>query len=135
MLDYRRLGKQRVECKQIYQALILPSAGWKNHPAVKMWKGYELSLLDYAIEIYNEWISRGYKDSLHGYFVTARAVAMEESEEKHYPLKPHWFGWTSFHSSHRAALLKKDFLHYSQFKWKEVPQISYIWPDGKVGSR
>jgi len=38
-LDNRRLGKQRVEAMQIMKALLLPEYGWKNHPAVKMWKG------------------------------------------------------------------------------------------------
>ena len=45
-LDYRRLGKQRVEAYQILNVLTGKSKGngWKNHPAVKMWKGYENAL-------------------------------------------------------------------------------------------
>ena len=34
-LDYRRLGKQRVEAKQLILALTQPKYGWKNHPAAK----------------------------------------------------------------------------------------------------
>ena len=42
-LDYRRLGKQRVECKQILNALQkrkggITKGGWVNHPATKMWE-------------------------------------------------------------------------------------------------
>ena len=40
-LDNKRLGKQRVEAMQIYKACVLDDYGWKNHPAVKMWVGYE----------------------------------------------------------------------------------------------
>jgi len=37
VLDNKRLGKQRVECLQILNALLDASKGWKQHPAVKMW--------------------------------------------------------------------------------------------------
>ena len=45
-LDYRRLGKQRVEAFQILNILEgkTTKAGWKHHPAVLMWEGYENAL-------------------------------------------------------------------------------------------
>lgn len=64
VLDYRRLGKQRLECKQIFNALEGQPSRWRNHPAVKMWEGCEHQLCAYAIIICDEWIGRGYKDSL-----------------------------------------------------------------------
>lgn len=54
VLDWERLGKQRVEVLQILQSL----AGlnrWTNHPAVRMWRGHELSLMDYGFDICAEW--------------------------------------------------------------------------------
>jgi hypothetical protein len=45
-LDYRRLGKQRVEAYQIIRILNAASiskvyrGGHRNHPAVKMWRGH-----------------------------------------------------------------------------------------------
>ena len=38
-LDYRRLGKQRVEAKQILNVLLnrTETKGWRNHPITKMW--------------------------------------------------------------------------------------------------
>jgi len=39
-LDYRRLGKQRVEAKQILDVLNGKTTAWQNHPCVKAWKGY-----------------------------------------------------------------------------------------------
>jgi len=40
-LDVKRLGKQRVETYQILKALLGESKGWRNHPATRMWEGYE----------------------------------------------------------------------------------------------
>ena len=41
VLDYRRLGKQRVEGMQIINTIQTPkSKGWANHPIVKMWTPY-----------------------------------------------------------------------------------------------
>ena len=37
VLDYRRLGKQRVEAMQLLKA-ISGQGGWRNHPAALMWK-------------------------------------------------------------------------------------------------
>ena len=37
-LDYKRLGKQRVEALQILNTLTGRSEGWSQHPAVKMWR-------------------------------------------------------------------------------------------------
>ena len=68
VLDYRRLGKQRVEAKQIYDILTAdwrnPKKGWANHPAVLMWKGYEEELKLYRVIMIEEWIRRGYKNTM-----------------------------------------------------------------------
>ena len=57
-LDYRRLGKQRVECKQIINALSpdYDKRGWVNHPATQMWKGHVDVLKVYANTMITEWI-------------------------------------------------------------------------------
>jgi hypothetical protein len=60
-LDYRRLGKQRLETYQIIRVLTGLSTGWANHPAVKMWKGYVPALKAYYNAIVFEWIERGYE--------------------------------------------------------------------------
>jgi predicted RNase H-like HicB family nuclease len=44
VLDDRRLGKQRVEVLQIARAITVPGYGWRHHPAVRMWRGYEEAL-------------------------------------------------------------------------------------------
>lgn len=118
VLDYRRLGKQRVECFQILCALT-ENKGWIHHPATKMWKGSEGLLASYGVTICAEWILRGYKDSM-----LARIRPYCDLSQT----KPHWLGSEPFHSAHRQTLLFKNFEWYSQFGWKETPKYEYIWP-------
>ena len=122
-LDYRRLGKQRVETWQIARVLLDSSkTGWAKHPAVLMWKGYELALLAYGVVMCNEWIVRGYNDTM-----LKRFVAMIEDHKGGYIL-PSWLGDPGFHASHRSNLLRKDFTYYSQFNWTEPNNLEYVWP-------
>lgn len=126
VLDRKRLGKQRVECCQILNTLLGYSAGWQNHPAVKMWRGYEYALCDYGIRICREWIDRGYNDNCMSELkLDLEVVKMRGGELK----LPPWYSNHLFHASHRANLLRKDFAHYSQFGWVEDPTMPYYWPE------
>lgn len=132
-LDYRRLGKQRVECKQILQALGVPIGGplrgkpssWRNHPATRMWQGYEQTLLEYAAVVCREWVGRGYNDSLGAQFDEARATMIGE---RGVGCDPPWLGDEDFHASHRSNLLRKLPAHYSRFGWAEPNDLPYVWP-------
>ena len=66
VLDYRRLGKQRVEAMQILNVLLgrTKTKGWVNHPATKMWKGYENALKQYLNKCIDHWIARGYNNNM-----------------------------------------------------------------------
>lgn len=124
-LDMRRLGKQRVECFQILQTLIGKSNGWKNHPAVKMWRGHEMSLCTYGMVICSEWSSRGYKDNM---FNRIADIYTDLFYSNACCENPSWLGVEKFHSSHRAALLFKNYEWYKQFNWAEEPKLEYYWP-------
>jgi hypothetical protein len=114
-LDYRRLGKQRVECKQILNAIERGNGGWANHPATRMWRGYEPALRQYMRAIILEWIDRGYNNNMD----------IPDSEKFEYP--PWWGG--PIHASHRSALLEKDFeYYYGTHHWEDEPKIEYVWP-------
>lgn len=104
-LDWRRLGKQRSEAKQIYLALTQPGYGWQNHPAVKMWKGYEESLAMYGWTICQEWIKRGYNDNLTPWF--AVRIPHVHTPEHMYSMPP-WIGNDAFHLSHQSNLIRKS---------------------------
>lgn len=124
ILDYRRLGKQRIEAKQIFMAL-QPSynkKGWRNHPAVKMWKDYEKALLLYGMTICNEWILRGYKDSQYEWFKSHYINSNQKL------ILPPWIGSRKFHRSHKSNLLRKDKKYYKKYFKNTPDNLPYIWP-------
>jgi hypothetical protein len=121
-LDYRRLGKQRVECLQLLQALA-DGGAWANHPAAKMWQGYETALVKYGLVITLEWKARGYKDTCYEKLCNAGAAL-----EGRLIVLPPWLGDEAFHAAHRSNLLRKDPTYYGQFGWAEPDDLPYIWP-------
>lgn len=126
VLDRQRLGKQRVEALQIMNALS-NGGGWLNHPAVKMWDGHVGRLSIYAAAMCIEWMRRGYLDNVHRDILNYAMHADTESF-----INPRWMGDERFHSSHRAALLRKDPEWYDQFGWQEEPIVNYWWPTKEI---
>ena len=117
-LDYRRLGKQRVESMQLLNAMKKTAGGWVNHPATKMWRGYEKALTEYMNLSIILWKDRGYKN-------TMKIVDVGELNDDDYPP---WFGNEKVHASHRSNLLRKDSEFYGKYNWKESPDLPYFWP-------
>lgn len=123
-LDYRRLGKQRVEAKQLLQALFYPS-GWSRHPACKMWKGRAHALAIYGLTCCEEWRKRGYQDNTASFFLdflSSNSLSQEIWE------RPFWLGEWKFHRSHQSNLLRKKPEHYAQFGWGVPACLPYYWP-------
>jgi len=116
-LDKKRLGNQ------VYrEAVTLIRGGWVNHPASKMWRGYEYQLAEYIIAGCEVLAERG----------KPQEKLIEEMQQPQSTLVnqdlPPWFGDERLHSSHRSNLLRKDYEHYSQFGWTETTSIPYYWP-------
>ena len=126
VLDYRRLGNQRVEVLQLLKALISGGA-WSNHPAAKMWNGYEQALVHYGFAIINEWVGRGYRDTCHDK-ICYTVWDLSDDWDPDTILYPPWLGNEEFHAAHRSNLLRKDPSHYGQFGWTEPDDLPYIWP-------
>lgn len=125
MLDDKRLGKQRVETLQIMKALV-DGEGWTHHPATKMWRGYEYSLLNYQYAICYEWhIFRGFAD-------TCLRKTIDIFYSKDYLMDnkadPFWLGDEAFHAAHRSNLLRKDPEFYGRIFDDVGPDLEYIWP-------
>ncbi|PSL58519.1 hypothetical protein B0I31_101738 [Saccharothrix carnea] len=129
VLDARRLGKQRVETLQILRALVWPTYGWKNHPAVRMWRGFTPALVAYGVAVCDEWRRRGHRDGL-------RAALLDYTGGREPTwswclaegLLPPWLGDDDLHRSHRSALLRKDPDHYRPL-FPDVPDdLDYVWP-------
>jgi len=127
-LDSQRLGKQRVEAKQILIALGVtvgdhngrPESQWRNHPAVKMWRGHEKSLAHYGWTACFVWKTRGFRDSLMEQFHFAAG-----QDDFRFP---EWLGNQEFHDSHKSNLLRKKPEHYGRFGWEVGNDLPYVWP-------
>ena len=127
-LDYKRLGKQRVEAWQIYCALTNSDYGWQNHPAVKMWRGYEYLLIEYGMMMSHEWFLRGYNGTIMEQRFDTEFAKFKNDYGFKLPEKPFWWGDDAFHASHRSNLLRKNPEYYSQFGWTEPDNLPYVWP-------
>lgn len=121
VLDRQRLGKQRVETLQILNALAGLSKGWVNHPATRMWRGYERALIDYGVTVCEEWIDRGYQDTC-----TKKIKSLAPNFSRKLVM-PHWWGDQAIHDSHKSRLLQKDYTWYSQFNWSVPLNLDYVW--------
>ena len=121
-LDYKRLGKQRVETLQILKALAGESKGWTNHPATRMWRNHELWLIEYGLTICREWIDRGYNDTC------APKIANYRNKFSDSFTRPPWLGNENFHLSHQSNLVKKFPAYYKKL-FPQVPgTLDYVWP-------
>ncbi len=148
VLDNKRLNKQALEGWQILMVLLeldpagnhRAAKGWRNHPAVHMWRGHEGLLLDYIRDMVVEWKSRGYKSTIadkaaETYKFALQLGIVDDSAAREYPIwmsKPDLYELVA--SSHRRALLNKEYEWYSQFSWPEdegcrPESYSYVWPD------
>ena len=122
VLDRQRLGKQRVETLQILKTIV-HGGGWRNHPAVRMWRPHVATLLGYQVAVCNEWVSRGYKGTC-----LAKSFDLVPEEEVIIGRRPPWLGDEAFHLSHRSNLLRKNPDHYRQFWPTERDDLEYVWP-------
>jgi len=121
VLDRQRLGKQRLEAKQIMLALE-GHTRWTNHPAVKMWRGYSEALALYGFAVCTEWRRRGYVDNLREFF-GARLPRQDFDA-------PSWLGEEALHESHRSQLMAKLPAWYGKLWPDTAPNLAYLWPEG-----
>jgi len=143
-LDNKRLGKQRVEAWQIYQTLrnirlrngiisminskFQPIKGkkiaWENHPIVKMWERHREKLLYYGIAMCEEWISRGYKDTMLEKFEKA---LKKEGDHYWWLDYPEWIYDDELLKSHQSNLVRKFPEHYRKYFPNVPDDIPYKW--------
>ncbi|MDX3646129.1 MSMEG_6728 family protein [Streptomyces sp. MB09-02B] len=134
VLDQRRLGKQRVEALQVLRGLIVPGYGWRRHPAVRMWAGYEEALVRYGLEVCEVWCEQGHQDSCAATLVADFAAVRPDARPRDQARLaaagelPPWLGDDAFHRSHRSALLRKDPVLYAPSFPGEPDDLPYVWP-------
>lgn len=100
ILDYRRLNKQVIECRQILKAIRGESKAWANHPVVKMYKDN------------TEWLEH-YMHCMESYHAGALEEAKRHSELAD-ACRPEWMT-QELCDHHKKRLWKKDCLHYIRF--------------------
>ncbi|MFC8069193.1 MSMEG_6728 family protein [Streptomyces sp. NPDC057293] len=133
-LDRRRLGKQRVEALQVLRGLTVPGYGWRRHPAVRMWAGYEEALVRYGLEVCRVWRDQGHQDSCAASLVAGLAARRPHEPVRDQPALaragelPPWLGDEAFHRSHRSALLRKDPEAYGGLFPGVPDDLPYVWP-------
>lgn len=133
VLDRQRLGKQRVEGLQILRTLKGITHGWANHPAVKMWDGYEDALGYYTIIICDTWTSYGYKDTC-AKKVRELLPHLTPAVVHYEPIRgtieiPKWLDDIEVALSHRSNLIRKKPDWYGAV-WPDVPNdLPYKWPN------
>jgi hypothetical protein len=133
VLDLKRLGKQRVECIQVLRGLTRSDYGWRHHPAVLMWAGFEEALGRYAFTMCEVWTERGFGDTCASTIAVDLAAAdvtavRTQGELADAGALPPWLGDPAFHRSHQSALVRKDPGHYRPL-FPDVPDdLDYVWP-------
>ncbi|MEU4566442.1 MSMEG_6728 family protein [Micromonospora sp. NPDC023956] len=134
-LDQRRLGKQRVEAIQVLRGLTRPGYGWRNHPAVRMWAGYEEALVRYGLDVCAVWCAPGRADTcattLTADLTDACGITgvRAQAELARVGELPPWLGRADLHRSHQSSLLRKDPEHYRPIFGDVPPDLEYVWPD------
>lgn len=117
-LDSRRLNKQILEGYQILKVLNNPDprAGWRNHPAVKMWRGFENTLFTYILAMIAEADRRGIKtDKNKDNLIQLRVATIQNWGSG----TPPWYNNESIMkkvtTTHKANLYRKDDAYYNHF--------------------
>lgn len=131
-LDKKRLNKQLLEGRQIYSILASGrrTGAWVNHPAVKMWRHYDMALFKYLEAIKDECVYRGIQTEKNW-------DAILDIHDKNWNrggnvVLPPWWGDERVHESHRNNLYVKDADYYSQFATAKrvacCDKCNYFWP-------
>jgi hypothetical protein len=134
VLDRRRLGKQRVEALQVLRGLTVPGYGWRRHPAVRMWAGYEEALVRYGLDVCRVWREYGHQDSCAASLVAGLAALRPGTPVREQPELaaagelPPWLGDEALHLSHRSALVRKDPARYAALFPGVPDDLPYVWP-------
>jgi hypothetical protein len=132
VLDNKRLNKQLLEGRQIYQILVSGrrTGGWVNHPAVKMWRNYDMSFFNYLESVKDECVHRGIQTEKNW-------NAILDLHEKNWNrgskiVMPPWWNDERVHESHRNNLYVKDSGHYAIFSSAKrvacCDKCNYFWP-------
>lgn len=118
-LDSKRLNKQILEGYQILNVLSgnSPTGGWRNHPAVLMWKDSEWLLNEYVYAMIKEAKQRGIKVDKNQENMKLLKKKFSEDWGKD---TPKWFKDEKklmlVVTTHKANLFRKDPIFYYEYQ-------------------
>jgi len=138
VLDNKRLVKQLLEGRQILAALAGQTKGWRNHPATRMFEGYEPALFDYLYYVAKEMEQRGYKTENNWNEIVRLALA-HLIVDSDYQMPPWFVDRSTLHSvvtTHRRSLYNKAPELYPQYEYEAsigadfvcCDSCNYYWP-------
>lgn len=132
VLDNKRLNKQLLEGRQIYKILSSKKnkGAWVNHPAVRMWRGYDNALFEYLRVVKDECIYRNIQTEKNwNALVEMYKWNWERGDSI---IMPPWWGDERIHQSHRNNLYIKDPEYYAEFvddnRITCCDRCNYFWP-------
>lgn len=134
-LDNKRLLKQLLEGRQVYQIIAenRTTGGWVNHPAVKMWRNYDMGLYSYLVAIRNECEKTGI--SFQKNWDAIRTIHKNNWNRGSKVVMPPWWKDDRVHLSHRQNLYLKDKELYYCFEESMLEprsrccdKCNYFWP-------
>lgn len=121
---FEQLGKKRRIWYPSYEPKegdIKITKGFMHHPALTMWVGHEESLKDYINAHIDEWVERGYNNTMEKY-------------EVQNPIRPRWCDDEEIHKNHRASLFLKELSRHEpewyvnlDLFWDSPVFVDYIW--------
>lgn len=138
-LDSKRLNKQILEGYQILKVLsgASPTGGWRNHPAVLMWKNAEWELVNYIDHMVYEADLRGIKTINNKRNIRELAANYRQKWSKS---QPFWIEDNTtlmrMTTTHKVSLFNKDPLQYASFQPATYSiynvtcctECKYYWP-------
>ena len=118
-LDNKRLNKQILEGYQILNVNsgMSKTGGWRNHPAVLMWRGFEGALLDYINEMIKEAKRRGI--NTEGNENNINSLVNKVGSKWTHDIPSWMYDNTKLMrviTTHRSNLFKKDPLYYARYQ-------------------
>ena len=146
-LDNKRLNKQLLEARQILNILVTmrndstATPAWRNHPAVKMWRGHEWQLFRYCIRVVIAMQERGisYSKNYDAIDQLIKQVPDITADDI-----PKWMAdpiqFDKIITTHRSSLYYKDPVYYAQFEGEAefldnnrdwmlcCDRCNYYWP-------
>ncbi len=127
--------KQLLEGRQIYNILSSgrTQGAWVRHPAVLMWKNYDMGLFSYLKAIKDECVHRGIKTDKNWNAILE--IHNNNWNRGNNIVMPAWWGDKRIHQSHRNNLYRKDPEYYAEFMFDSFisccDKCNYYWPTHK----